>query len=179
MAAAWLTKLFGAGLGETVSKVTDAAANFAAGHLGKKELRLELEKIIHLEFMKKADLASNELDLKTQVMVAELQQEDLYTKRTRPKIARVGLWVIVFNYCAIPTLQLVVSFFSDYEVDIQPFALPGFFWAAWGGIVAVYGVGKSLENFGMNNQITQLMTGNKKKDKIPSINRMMDAAEDG
>jgi hypothetical protein len=178
MAAKWLAKIFGANLGDTVSKVTDAAAKFAEGHLGKKELHLQLETIIHKEFMKRASLAETELDLKTQVMVAELQQEDLYTKRTRPKIARTGLWIIVFNYCVIPSIQLLVSFSSEYEINIEPFALPGYFWAAWGSIVAVYGVGKSLENFGINNQITQLMTGGKKKSKLPSINRMMDAADE-
>ena len=96
-----------------------------------------------------------ELDAKQKILVAELQQGDTYTKRARPTVVYFGLVVIFYNYCLIPTVGLFMA-----EIP-NPFELPMEFWAAWGGIVATWSIGRSAEKRGSMNRLTSVVTGTK------------------
>jgi predicted membrane channel-forming protein YqfA (hemolysin III family) len=95
--------------------------------------------------------------------VAELQQEDRFVKRARPSITYVGLFVIVFNYVFIPFVNRVMEWvFIAREAEgvlslyaLKPVDLPEMFWVAWGGVVAVYSVGRTTELIRSNKARTQ------------------------
>lgn len=107
--------------------------------------------------------AEKELDVKRDIIVEEIKQDDLYTKRTRPKIMRWGLYMIFINYVAFPLLSrfaLLIGAYVDQKL-LEPLALPVEFWVAWGGIVGVYTFGRSAEKLGAKGKLISMVTGAK------------------
>jgi hypothetical protein len=102
---------------------------------------------------------------KTDVIKAELQQGDNFTKRARPMVVYAGLLFIFLNYVFIPTLCHLAG---------QPLGnggvleLPSDFWLAWGGIVATWSIGRSFEKTGASNRVTQLITASKAPAPAPA-----------
>ena len=97
-------------------------------HLSKEEkAKLEIEMEGAVRKTLEVEIASRE-----KVLVAELSQGDLYTKRARPTIVYFGLVLILIDVvlalCGKPVLPL-----------------PEIFWMGWSAIVASYGVGRSFE----------------------------------
>jgi len=111
---------------------------------------------------------------KSSIMVEELKQQDKFTKRARPTVVYGGLGMIALNYVFFPMIGRVVGYFQDpTQLEqimplIQPLALPGEFWAAWGGVVGTWVLGRSAEKIkGVDHlsnigKLTSLVTGNKK-----------------
>jgi hypothetical protein len=93
---------------------------------------------------------------KNEVIKAELDQNDLFTKRARPMVVYAGLVFIFLNYVLFPAIALLHS-----GKQIKPLALPEDFWWAWGGIVATWSIGRSFEKTGASNRVTRLITGSK------------------
>ena len=106
------------------------------------------------------ETARMELEAKQNIMVAELQQGDNYTKRARPTTVYFGLVVIFYNYCVIPTIGLIQGY------TLPPFELPTEFWAAWGGIVATWSIGRTAEKRGKMNRLTGAITGTENKGSL-------------
>jgi hypothetical protein len=109
---------------------------------------------------------------KSNIMVAEMQQSDLYTKRARPTLVYAGLLMIFINYVLFPFVARMVGAFSDtMTVEVAktltaPLALPTEFWAAWGGVCSVWVLGRSVEKRGVSatsnlGKVVGLITGNK------------------
>ncbi len=138
----WLSKLFGAGLGETVEQVGNIATRFAEGHLGKKELRLELERLLAERDAQRISALKEELRTKERVMVAELEQGDNYTKRARPTIVYAGIIASIID--AIGTID---------------FSMPADFWYVWGGVCGVYMVGRTFEKRGDRGRFARIAAG--------------------
>jgi len=146
----WLKKIFTGGVGEAVEKIGGVVERVSSGHLGKKELKLELEKILHEQSMAQLDMVTAEIGAKERVMVAELQQGDAFTKRARPSIVYAGLF----------------GAFVD-AIEYIDFSFPTDFWYVWGSVCGVYAIGRSVEKVKKNGtvgKVAGLIAG-----KTPSI----------
>ena len=112
-----------------------------------KDLR---EKLKHEFLMADYKEAEGEIQAKRDIIVAELQHGDGFTKRARPMVVYVGLGAMVFNYCFIPFFKFIIGIIaqlggSTITITPEPFALPPEFWWAWGGVLSIYVVGRSAE----------------------------------
>ncbi|GAF76803.1 unnamed protein product [marine sediment metagenome] len=140
----WLSKVFGSGLGETAEKIGGVVNKFAEGHLGKKELELELKSMMHARDMALQAEVTAEITAKERIMVAELQQGDKFTKRARPMIIYVGLAAAIID-----------------AVEAIPFTMPDNFWVVWAGVCGVYVLGRSAEKYGKGGKLAAAITGSK------------------
>ena len=95
------------------------------------------------------------LDTQKQVMVAELAQQDTYTKRARPTIVYCGLVFIFLVHVALP----LFAFFSGKPVPAL--TLPEEFWWAWTGVSGLWILGRSFEKQGSTGKLIQAITGSK------------------
>lgn len=87
------------------------------------------------------------------VIVAELNQGDNYTKRARPTIVYGGLVFIGLVHVVFP---MVAAFTNITTPDL---ALPPEFWWTWGGVTGVYSLGRSAEKRGVKNKLVGAVTG--------------------
>jgi len=90
------------------------------------------------------------------IIVAELQQGDSYTKRARPTIVYAGLAAIFLVHVIAPILS---AFGSN---TVPSITLPEEFWYTWGGICGVWMVGRSAERIGLRSRVVDLVTGAKR-----------------
>ena len=104
-------------------------------------------------------------EFKRDVLVAELGQDDKFTKRARPSIIYAGLVFIFLVHVLFPLLFILIVSFStsDKPMPALPaLALPEQFWWAWTGICSVWVMGRSAEKGGMAGKVVTMITGNKK-----------------
>jgi len=167
-----LRDLIGAGLGQTVSGVMDSVSRMSAGHLGKKELKLEIEKMMDGQADRLHGQVMAELGASERIITAELQQADLYTKRTRPMLLRrgfyliagdIGLRVVAAHAIAIWKIETQTPPVSELEL---------WFMGAWAALLGGYTAFRSIEKVGNGKgggvlgAITGMVTGNKKKEGL-------------
>jgi hypothetical protein len=89
------------------------------------------------------------------IMVAEMQQLDNYTKRARPTIVYAGLFFIFMVHVAFPLL-------TWYTKQVLPtLALPEEFWWTWGGVCGVWIIGRTMEKKGLGGAVVSAITGTK------------------
>ncbi len=110
-------------------------------HLSKQEkmefkaraqsLVLEHEKEVGKTIRAKEEATSN-------IIMAEVKQDDKYTKRARPTVIYVGIILIIWSYIITP----ILNEYLDMDIVNE---IPDFFWYSWSGIVAVYAGGRSYE----------------------------------
>lgn len=104
------------------------------------------------------------VEAKTAVMVAEMQQNDKYTKRVRPTILYVGLASIVMLHVVLPCIAWLAVLLGTQLPEMPQITLPNQFWGVWGGCAAIYIVGRSAEKRGVQNdtlgRIVGMITGN-------------------
>lgn len=129
----WLTKIFSTGAKELTNSLMEGVGRISEAHLGKKELKLEIEKIVAHQQDRVMDQAITEISAKERIMVAELTQGDSYTKRARPTIVYVGL------------IGAIVD-----AIQSIPFSLSPEFWYVWGSVCAVYSIGRTMEKRKVN-----------------------------
>jgi len=89
------------------------------------------------------------------IIVAEMQQSDNFTKRARPMIVYSGLLFIFLVHVVFP---IAAAFGSKPMPEIS---LPSEFWMAWGGVCSIWVIGRSAEKSGINNAIVKSITGSK------------------
>jgi len=151
----FLTKLFsnvGGGIIESIGNVAD---KFNLSGEEKQQFQLDMETLIQKRDAKLQDSLQIELQAKERVIVAELTQGDTFTKRARPTVVYFGLVVIFINHVLGPWLAVA------FGNEIPEINLPTEFWAAWGGIVATWSIGRSFEKTGKSNKVTQAVTGSR------------------
>jgi hypothetical protein len=109
---------------------------------------LELTKILEA---REAELVTAQRD----IIVAELQQSDNYTKRARPTIMYAGLFFVLLNHVLIPIANRIMEWrmiVADRPVldlyALKPLELPEDFWWVWGGVCGLYVLGRSAEKGG-------------------------------
>lgn len=109
------------------------------------------------------------IDAKKAIIVAELQQSDKFTKRSRPTIIYAGLafiglvhviFPIVLKLCIIFMINSMTASQVEEVRSLTELSLPTAFWAAWGGVCSIYTVGRSTEKNGMVNKVVSMITGN-------------------
>ena len=151
-----LTSLFSSGIGTTIEAIGSTVKKFVTTDNDRMQMQKELEAILQKRDSEVEQTIRKELEARERIMVAEMQQSDNYTKRARPTVVYFGLFAIFFNYMLVPLLQSVTT------AQIQPFPLPAEFWLAWGGVVGVYSIGRSMEKRGDRSKVTNFITGSEK-----------------
>jgi hypothetical protein len=155
----FISKIFSDTVTDAVSKVGDTIRKFVTTDKDRMAVQVEVEKIISDRMSKAQDSVMTELQAKAQVLQAELQQGDAFTKRARPTVVYCGLLMILYNHCIIPTIQTIMN------QPVAPFTLPVEFWVAWGGIVGTWSIGRTVEKRGASlgdskfGKIAKLITG--------------------
>ena len=132
----WLKKIFTGGIGEAVEQIGGVVATMSEKHLGKKELKLELEKILAAQAEQQLAMAAAEIGAKERVMVAELQHGTTFGKNARPSIIYTGLGAAIID-----------------AIEYIDFTMPADFWYVWGGVCGVYVIGRSTEKIKKNGFI--------------------------
>ena len=87
------------------------------------------------------------------IIVAELNQGDNYTKRARPTIVYGGLVFICLVHVVFPMLK------AFFQIDTPEISLPSEFWWTWGGVTGAYSLGRSAEKRGVKNKLVGMATG--------------------
>ena len=150
----WFTKIFGA------SDLVESVGKVAKQFITTDQDRMDFEKSVHkLMAKRETEIEMSlraELDAKSSILVAELNQKDNFTKRARPTVVYFGLLMIALNYFVVPLLTLL------FGTESITFELPTEFWTAWGGIVATWAIGRSVEKVKGANPFTKIATGAKK-----------------
>lgn len=105
-----------------------------------------------------------ELDAKKSILMAELNQDDRFTKRARPTVVYVGL---IFILLELLGLRHIIMNYMNIEADIiansdQIFKM---FLGVWGSVLGVYSIGRSVEKRGTRNAWSSLITGSKSQNK--------------
>lgn len=134
----------------TISPVTNLIDNISTTKEEKMTLKAEIMKIQNSITEKYIEMETKINDAKGKIMVAELQQQDKYTKRARPTIVYAGLAILFINHVLLP-------WWSYFSGNIPPsINLPSEFWLAWGGVCGVYAFSRGkekIETMKMNGQI--------------------------
>ena len=134
-----ITKILGGSAGQVIDSIAGAADRFITTDAERNAFRLEAEKLLQVRDSEIEQTLRAELGAQERILVAELQQDDKFTKRARPAVVYVGLGVIVCNFCVAPIMAWALG-------EAPPaFNLPDEFWYAWGGILGVYSFGRSME----------------------------------
>ena len=138
----FLEKIFSGGAGSIVKEVGDLADKFITTSEEKQAFRVKVEEVLNARFAKAEETAQTEINAKRDIIVAELTQGDNYTKRARPTIIYVGLFMALFNYTIAPFISAMVS------KVIPLLTIPAEFWTIWGGVCGLYVWKRSQEKTG-------------------------------
>lgn len=139
------------GIGSVADAAKTIANKFFPDKMGDGErakAELELQKILSERDNKLAES-------KKEIMVAELNQGDNFTKRARPMIIYSGLAFIFLVHVFFPIAYVA------FGNEAPELSLPTDFWFAWGGCCSVYTIGRSAEKGGAKNKLVGMITGNK------------------
>ena len=101
---------------------------------------------------------------KRDIIVAEMGQADVFTKRARPSIVYVGLVFIGLVHVVFPIVFYLAGLFKTTMPDLPVLSLPQEFWWAWTGVCSVWMIGRSAEKTvqakGAAAKMLSLITGN-------------------
>jgi len=154
-----LTKLFSAGAVNFAEGVAGVVDKFVTTSDEKAQIKLQIQALAQQAATELETTVRTELATKEKIMVAELQSGDNYTRRARPTLAYFGMLVILVNYVVLPW----VSAFTDGGYNaLPPIEMPAEFWWAWGGVVATWSVGRSMERRGSKNELVKMISGKPK-----------------
>jgi len=148
-----ITSILGEGVGKLFDGVKGIIGQFKLSPEEKIKADLELARLQAQSEIILEQSFQSEMEAKKSIIVAELNQGDTFTKRMRPMMGYFGMAVIFYNYCIIPTIQYIRA------TAPAPFNLPDFFWISWGGIMATYSIGRTMEKRGISNGFTKIVTG--------------------
>ena len=163
-----LENVLGGGVGSIIEQAGKIVDKFHLSEADKKQFQLELEALLQQREAQVQDTVRAEMDARQKVLVAELQQDDGYTKRARPSVVYAGLAFIFINYVLIPGVQYLTGHATAHcqqngqvancSVD-GGVSLPQEFWWAWAGVVGTWSIGRSFEKVGVSNRVTRAITG--------------------
>ena len=96
-----------------------------------------------------------ELEAKERIIVAELQQGDLFTKRARPTIVYAGLL-----FAVVDAIFKAVAVFGGVPegIEVPTSFMPAQFWLAWGGVCSIYVVGRTAEKRQSTNKVMKAVS---------------------
>jgi len=152
-----LADVIGGGLGKLVKEIV---GTFKLDPAEKAELEAIVDQNAHEIQMKEYELTVKALDAEAgiveaqkSIIVAEMQQQDNYTKRARPTVVYAGLLAIFLVHIILP----YVSYFT--KATYPEIELPTDFWYVWGGVCAVWFVGRTMERKGSNSPAIKKIVG--------------------
>ncbi len=120
---------------------------------------MRMEELTQLREKEIEETIRQELDAKKSVLMAELNQDDRFTKRARPTVIYVGL---IFILLELLGLRHIIMHYIDVGETIiansdQIFKM---FLGVWGSVLSIYSIGRSVEKRGTRNTWTSFITGN-------------------
>lgn len=151
----WISKLFSSAGGGLIKDLGDVADKFITTKEEKQEFILKMEAVVSSRLSALEETHRTELGAKERILVAELSQDDKYTKRARPTVVYFGLAVIGVNYCIAPIVGQLLG------TEFSPVDLPTEFWWGWSGIVTTWAVGRSMEKIGVKSKTVSVVTGSR------------------
>ncbi|MBF0398573.1 MAG: holin family protein [Desulfobacterales bacterium] len=122
--------------------------------------KMSAEEKAKVEFELQGLLQKHEAELleaQKEIMVAELQQQDDYTRRARPTIVYAGILFIFLVNVLFP----IVSFLIKDKLPVL--TLPEEFWWSWTSCCSVWFLGRSAEKLGNTGNVISTITGSKMK----------------
>ena len=137
----------------------------------EQNFRLEIEKLVHQRERQMEDTYRQHLNNSKDVVLAELKQDDKFTKRARPTVVYAGLFFILLELLGLRITVLSLLGSPEYIVTSSSEVFGSFMWV-WGGVVGVYAAGRSAEKRGKVSRLTELATGSgrqKVQDQLKSI----------
>lgn len=150
--------LLGGIIGNTIGKVLGQVAGVIDEfhHSGEEKdaTMLKIEEILTTRLTEAEVTLRTEIEAKSAIMVAEMNQDDNYTKRARPTVVYAGLVLIFLDF-----VVRVVAFFFLPDLPTPSAFVEVSFLATWGGVVGVYNIGRSAEKRGVNNRAVSAITG--------------------
>jgi hypothetical protein len=154
----WLKSIFSGGLKKAAEAADILVKRWKldpeVAHQHKREILDTLAAVIN----EMEESVQAELQAKERIIVAEMNQDDKFTKRARPSVVYVGLALAVFEVAA-----RYVSLWTGSPLPSISSQVPTEFWVAWGGICGTWVIGRSAEKRGQQNRLIGLITGNGKK----------------
>ena len=179
----WISKLFADGGGKLLDGVDKILGKAVSDADKRIELRKEVLELINVQM----GWVATEINANMQVTLAELQQDDKFTKRARPWIVYSGLIMagietifrIIFMVMLWPkTINAEIINELLAAAASLPSIVPGQFWTAWTGVVAVYGIGRSVEKLGMDGKLGKLASAVSGGRTTKRLRRLLDDSED-
>lgn len=102
---------------------------------------------------------------KRDIIVAEMNQADTFTKRARPSVVYMGLVFIGLVHVIFPIVFYFAGLFKAKMPTLPVLALPQEFWWAWFGVCSVWMIGRSTEKNvqakGIVGKALSMITGTK------------------
>ena len=121
----------------------------------KAKLKLQMQALMTQHEKDMMTAYQEEVKSRSDIIKAEMTQEDKFTKRARPMTMYLFLLVIFLNYCAFPAL----SHFTGMEMP--KFVLPPEAWSVFKIVFSVYAVGRTFEKTDAVSKITSAFKGTK------------------
>lgn len=146
--------IFGSTIGKIIGEVKNIVDEFHTSGEEKAEFSLRLEAILTDRLSEAEDTLRTEITAKERIMVAEMNQEDKYTKRARPTIVYSGLVLIFLDFA----VRVAAYFFAPDLPQPSGFVEVAFL-ATWGSVCGVYSIGRTAEKRGVNNRAVSAITG--------------------
>jgi hypothetical protein len=120
----------------------------------KLQAQAELQKMLN-------EYENTIVTAKAEVMMAEMKQDDKYTKRARPTIIYGGLFFIFLNHVIFPMIAWVISLEATATITLPHLNLPEAFWYAWAGVCGLYVIGRTNEKNDCSGFLSGLVGGKK------------------
>ena len=149
-----LGSVLGGAVGKILGQVRGVFDDLHHSGEEKDETMLRVEAILTERLSEAEETLRTEITAKQAIMVAEMQQEDRYTKRARPTIVYSGLVLIFLDF-----IVRVIAFFFVPDLPQPSGFVEVAFLATWGSVCGVYSIGRSAEKRGVNNQAVSAVTG--------------------
>ncbi len=130
---------------DIIKPVAELIDNLTTSDQEKLQLKNKLQEIENAYKAKLLDYETEVAESKKEIMVAELKQDDKYTKRARPTVLYAGLLILLINNVLLPWM----SYFNGMHIPV--INLPSEFWLAWGGVAGVYAFGRTKEKIENKN----------------------------
>lgn len=140
----------------------------------ENSFRLEVEKLVHDKEQQLEQTYRQHMANSKDIVMAELSQDDLFTKRARPTVIYAGLAFILLEVLGLRIFVLDAISASDAIVTSSSDVFGSFMWV-WGGVVGVYAAGRSAEKRGKLSRMTELATGSGKQKVQQQVKAIEDA----
>lgn len=177
-----ISEFFSGSGANIIDSVADAVDRFTLSKEEKEKLKQELLRIkeeheqnqrnflVRMEEMAQQrekeveETFRMELDAKKSILMAELNQDDLYTKRARPTVVYVGLIFILLELLGLR--HIIMNYLHiDAGIIANSDQIFKMFLGVWGSVLGVYSIGRSVEKRGTRNAWTSFATGTKTSNK--------------